>query len=218
VIFALAHMSCAGAWGWGGVPAILAAAGHRVVAPDLPLHAGVTPMDHAQLLVEEIGGGAEPVVLAGHSYGGIVVLPVAETISGRVLAVVSIDGIVVDDGESAHDARADKRDARRAEALERGDGMWTAGEPDRDDPPWRSRLVPMPLSAMESPVVLSGAVDRLPRTYVFCSRGGMDEQAPRARERGWTVVEVDASHGFPSEQPRACAELLMAAADPAGRR
>ena len=52
--FALAHMSCAGAWAWGAVPDRLRAAGHRVVAPDLPLHAGVTPMAHAELLAAAV--------------------------------------------------------------------------------------------------------------------------------------------------------------------
>ena len=30
-------MSCAQAWAWGDVPAILRTAGHVVIAPDLPL-------------------------------------------------------------------------------------------------------------------------------------------------------------------------------------
>ena len=45
--FALAHMSCAGAWAWGTVPDLLRAAGHAVVAPDFELAAGATPSDHA---------------------------------------------------------------------------------------------------------------------------------------------------------------------------
>jgi pimeloyl-ACP methyl ester carboxylesterase len=169
-------------------------------------------MDHAELLLEAIGGGIDPVVVVGHSYGGVVALPVAEAISGRVLAVVLIDGVLCDDGESAHDARPGKAAARRAEALERGDGMWTPGLPDPFDPDWADDLEPMPLSAMESPIVLTGAADRLPRVYVRCTRGGMDEQAERARARGWRVVDVEGSHGLPLENPGRCAEVLLAAA------
>jgi hypothetical protein len=40
----------------------------------------------------------------------------------------------------------------------------------------------------------------------------MDEQAERARERGWRVVEVDAPHAFPLEDPGRCADLLLEAA------
>ena len=211
MIFALAHMSCAQAWAWGEVPSLLRAAGHAVVAPDLPLHAGVTPMEHAALLVESVDGDG-PVVVAGHSYGGVVALPAAEALGERCAAVVVVDGIVCDDGESAHDARADKAPARRAEAASRGDGMWTAGRPEPGDPDWFDRLEPMPLSAMDTPIALTGEVDRLPRTFVLCERWGMGEQAERALARGWRVVEVDSSHAFPLLHPARCAELLLDAA------
>jgi pimeloyl-ACP methyl ester carboxylesterase len=212
VIFALAHMSCAQAWAWGEVPARLRDAGHEVVAPDLPLHAGVTPMEHAGLLAGAVDGDG-PVVVAGHSYGGVVALPAAELLGERCRAVVVVDGIVCDDGESAHDARGDKARARREEASRRGDGMWTPGEPDPGDPDWFDRLEPMPLSAMDSPISLSGEVNRLPRTFVLCERWGMGEQAERALERGWRVVEVDSSHAFPLLRPAECARLLLEAAD-----
>jgi pimeloyl-ACP methyl ester carboxylesterase len=213
VIFALAHMSCARAWAWGDVPERLRSAGHEAVAPDLPLHAGVTPMEHARLMVDAVGPGDEPVVLAGHSYGGAVVLPAAELLGSRCAAVVVVDGIVCDDGESVHDARAEKAAARRAEAAERGDGMWTPGEPEPGDPDWFDRLEPMPLSAMESPISLTGAVNRLPRLFVLCERWGMGEQAERALARGWRVVEVASSHAFPLLQPGRCARLLLEAAE-----
>src|SRR3954454_19585241 len=70
MVFALAHMSCAGAWAWGEVPARLRAAGHEVVAPDFALHAGVTADDHAAALADATrarrppprggGGGRRP--------------------------------------------------------------------------------------------------------------------------------------------------------------
>src|SRR5215217_4366028 len=109
-------MSCAQAWAWGEVPERLRAAGHEVVVPDLPLHAGVTPMEHARLLADAVGEGAAPVAVAGHSYGGVVALPAAEMLGTRCTAVVIVDGIVCDDAESAHDARGEKAAGRREEA------------------------------------------------------------------------------------------------------
>lgn len=196
-------MSCAQAWAWGEVPSLLGGA----IAPDLPLHDGVTPMEHAALLASLVPPDGD-VVVAGHSYGAVVALPAAEMLGERVRAVVAFDGIVCDDGESAHSARPARAAGRRAEAQRRGDGMWTAGAQGPGDPDWFGRLQPMPLSAMEAPVALSGAVDRLPRTFVACSRGGMDEQAERARARGWRVVEVDAPHALPLVDPASCAEIL----------
>ena len=206
--FALAHMSCAGAWAWGEVPEYLRRHGHDVVAPDFDLAAGVTPMDHVQALVDAVGD-ARDVVVAGHSYGGLVALPAAEALGARARAVVLIDGIVADDGETGFAARPEQAAGRRAEAARRGDGMWTSGEPSPGDPAWFRHLAPMPISAFESPIRLTGAVDGLPRTYVLCEKWGMADQATRARQRGWKVVQVEASHGFPLEDPAACAKLLL---------
>src|SRR3954447_307719 len=94
--FALAHMSCAGAWAWGTVPERLRAAGHEVVAPDLALDAGVTPAAHTREWVAAVGPGRPPrsVVVAGHSYGGLVAPPAAELLGEAAAAGVGIAGLV----------------------------------------------------------------------------------------------------------------------------
>src|SRR3954462_10178553 len=99
-------MSCAGAWAWGEVPARLRAAGHEVVAPDLTLVAGVTPAEHAAELLAAVGAGRPPrsVVIAGHSYGGMIAPMVADRLGEAAAALVVVDGFVVDDGQSAFDA------------------------------------------------------------------------------------------------------------------
>jgi pimeloyl-ACP methyl ester carboxylesterase len=212
-VFALAHMSCAGAWAWGDVPGILRAAGHEVVAPDFSLHAGVTPADHARALADAVGRRpARSVVLAGHSYGGLVATVAAELLGEAAAALVVIDGFVVDDGESAFSIHPHRVRGRRAEAEARGDGMWTAGEPGPLLPDWFGRLVPMPISAFEAPVALSGAAASLPSWFVWCTRSDFEPQALRARERGWTVVELDAGHALPLLDPARCAEVLLEAA------
>src|SRR3954467_3909963 len=164
--FALAHMSCAGAWAWGEVPALLRAAGHEVVAPDLTLVAGATPADHARELVDAVGGDrpARSVVVAGHSYGGLVVPVAAELLGDAAGALVVVDGFVVDDGDSGFAVHPDRCEPRRQEARERGDGMWTAGV-ELPTPAWWSRLVPMPVSAFEAPVELAGHAAALPRWF-----------------------------------------------------
>jgi hypothetical protein len=68
---------------------------------------------------------------------------------------------------------------------------------------------PMPLSAMETPVVLGELPER--RVFVHCLQSDFAVQAQRARERGFAIVEVDAGHLWPLEQPAACAALLLAA-------
>ena len=75
--FVLVHMSCAGAWAWGEVPERLRAAGHDVLAPDLDLSPGQTPASHAEAVAAACDG-RDPIVVAGHSYGGMVVPALAD--------------------------------------------------------------------------------------------------------------------------------------------
>ena len=197
--FVLVHMSCAGAWAWGEVPALLRAAGHDVRAPDLDLSAGETPSSHAQAVAASCGGD-DPLVVAGHSYGGMVVPVLADRLRSRVRAVVIVDGLVPDPGDSSFAIRPHREAERRAAAR---DGLFPP--PDGMDP----RLVPMPVSAFEAPVEFE-VVD-VPRTFVWCTRSDMGEQVARARERGWRVVAVDAGHWLPLEAPTVCAGVLLEA-------
>ena len=204
--FVLVHMSCAGAWAWGEVPALLRAAGHEVFAPDLDLSAGQTPSSHAEAVAAACGG-ADPLVLAGHSYGGMVVPVLADRLRERVRAVVVVDGLVPDPGDSSFAIRPHAV-AERREAASVGAGLFPP--PSEVDP----RLVPMPVSAFEAPVEFA-AVD-VPRTFVWCTRSDMGEQAARAADRGWRVAEVDAGHWLPLDYPGLCAALLLEASTAAG--
>jgi pimeloyl-ACP methyl ester carboxylesterase len=192
--FVLVHMSCAGAWAWGEVPERLRAAGHEVHAPDLDLSPGQTP--NSQAAAVDVPG-SDPVAIAGHSYGGMVVPALAGRLRGRARAIVLIDGLVPDPGESSFAIRPHAAAQRRAAA--RSTGLFP---PPPEDP----RLVPMPISAFDTPVDFE-PVD-VPRTFVHCLRGDMHAQAERARSRGWTVVEADAGHWLPLEDPALCARLL----------
>ena len=187
--FALAHMSCGGAWCWDGVAALLRGAGHEVHAPDFDFTPGATPADHAA----QLGEGD---VVAGHSYGS---LP-AHVAAPRFGALVVIDGFAPDSGDSAHGLKPDQAAARRAQGE-----TWLP-----DDP--IDGMRPMPLSAMETPVELAGLPER--RVFVHCLQSDFATQAQRARDRGFAIVEVDAGHLWPLEQPAACAALLLAALAP----
>ena len=183
----------------GEVPSLLRDAGHSVVVPDLTLRAGVTPSDHAAELVAAAGSAD---VVAGHSYGGLVAPEAAGALGARALVVV--DGFVPDDGESAFDVQPASRERRRAQAAERGDGMWAPGA---DDP----RLRPMPLSAFEAGCRVPA--HDIQRTFVHCLQSDFDDQAARARARGWRVIEVDGEHWLPLLDPASTVNVLLEVAD-----
>ncbi len=213
----LIHMACAGAWAWGRVPEALRALGRRPLAPDLDLSAGQTPESQAEALAGLLPAGAHDVVLVGHSYGGMVVPPLAEALGERVRRLVVLDGFMPGDGDSAFAIRAPELAAlRRAQAAQRGDGLWPPPARAPGDPDWMRRLVPMALSAFEAPISITPRVASLPGTFIHCTRSEMGEQAARARRRGWEVVEIDASHFLPLTRPERCAELIAAAAGRTG--
>jgi pimeloyl-ACP methyl ester carboxylesterase len=213
--FALIHMACAGAWAWGRVPDLLRAAGHAVHAPDLDLSAGQTPASHADSVARGLAGEAD-VVVAGHSYGGMVVPELAARLGPRAQSLVVVDGFMPDDGDSGFAIRPPKlAELRRAQAAQRGDGLWPPPAPGPGDPEWMSRLLPMPLSAFEEPVRVTPAVASLPGTFIRCTRSDMGAQAARAQRRGWHMAEVDALHVLPLTRAETCVELLVEAA---GRR
>ena len=88
--FVLIHGAWHGGWCFDPVAEILSAKGHKVVAPDLPGMGGDTETlravtlkgwadftaDICRTLKRELDG--EPLVLAGHSRGGLVVSAAAE--------------------------------------------------------------------------------------------------------------------------------------------
>ena len=84
------------------------------------------------------------------------------------------------------------------------------------------RRVMQPLSTLEQPVHLTGAGERLPKAYIYCTRprpGDVFRQfAQRARtETGWCYFEIDASHNLHITASESLATLLdhIAATPPA---
>jgi pimeloyl-ACP methyl ester carboxylesterase len=109
--YVLVHGSWHGAWCWYKVVARLEQAGHRVIAPDLPsLGSDKTPIgeisphtwaDHiCQVVASETG----PVVLVGHSRGGVVISQAAEAMPEKVQTLVYLCAFLLRDGESLLEA------------------------------------------------------------------------------------------------------------------
>lgn len=93
----LVHGAWADGSSWARVMSPLVAAGHRVMAPSLPLtsfEADVTAVEHA---LERVAG---PIVLAAHAYAGAVI---GATHNERVKALVCVAALAPDEGETVAD-------------------------------------------------------------------------------------------------------------------
>jgi pimeloyl-ACP methyl ester carboxylesterase len=101
---ALVHGSYHGAWCWDLVRGPLEAAGHRVIAVDLPISTpGLGAAAYAQVVLDALAGTTEPLVV-GHSMGGLVIPLVAARRPVRRLAFLA--AFLPRPGESLNDQRA----------------------------------------------------------------------------------------------------------------
>src|SRR5262249_29204435 len=78
--FVLVHGAFSGGWTWDPIADALRAAGHTVIAPDLPGSGNdytpaeqVTLDGYAQRVQEALEDGDEPALLVGHSMGGVAI-------------------------------------------------------------------------------------------------------------------------------------------------
>ncbi|MGK8489951.1 alpha/beta fold hydrolase [Nocardia asiatica] len=202
--YLLIHGAFHGGWVWQRVAPLLEDAGHRVLAPSLVglgdradlLTADVGLDTHVQDLIDLITAeDLTGIVLAGHSYGGIVITALADALPDRIAELVYIDTFVPRDGEAVADIMPGMVDAFAAAAAATGDG-WRVPpqtEPTGDgglygvttepDLSWvASMQTPQSLKTFQQPMRVANpeALAAIPVTHVHCSEGGEDFKAMRA--------------------------------------
>ena len=189
--YILVHGAWHGAWCWHRTVAGLRRASHRVIAPDLKsLGVDRTPPGEVtlDLWAAQIAALArsekEPVVLVGHSRGGIILSEVAERIPDRVRTLVYLTAFLLEDGRSLTDSAAEDPDTLVLPAMViaadhktvtmRADAVREAfyGQcSDADAALAEALLVPEPLAPLGTPIHVTGArFGRVDRVYIECAR------------------------------------------------
>src|SRR5271163_3755094 len=105
--FLLIHGAWHGGWCWRKVVALLEARGHRAIAPDLPGNgddktapAKVTLRSYADRICEIASEQKEPVILAGHSMGGMAITQAGELCPKQIAALVYVCAFLPRNGDS----------------------------------------------------------------------------------------------------------------------
>lgn len=138
--FILVHGSWQGAWAWGPVVPYLELAGHTVHAIDLPGECwdahprrNVTLAGLADHVAAAVDAATGPVILVGHSGGGVIVSEVCERRSERVACAVYLCAFLLRDGESINDFYAAHQKKWMLGANRRvtvsPDGKWSTIDP-----------------------------------------------------------------------------------------
>ena len=92
--FVLIHGAWHGAWCWAALRETLLAAGHEVVAPDLPGHGAGSPWwratlgSYARSAIDAARSLGEGAIAVGHSLGGLVITEAAARAPGAFVGMV----------------------------------------------------------------------------------------------------------------------------------
>ncbi len=238
--FILIHGSWHGGWCFDTIKGLLEAGGHEVIAPDLPGMGG----DEAALRAATLQEWAEftadlcrnatqaPVILAGHSRGGIVVSQAAEVAPDAIDALVYICAMMLPDGMSRADFKQLESPNPAFDAIIAPvhSGAGTVVDKDRAAAIFAQlcsnetvaaamgRVVAEPHGPRSTPLALSSErFGSLPRTYIECTE---DRTIPLSSQHrmqqlvpGADVMTLWADHSPYLSRPQALAAALIAAAE-----
>ena len=203
-----------GAWAFDEVASLLTKSGHRA-RPLTLAGLGDDPVPWANLAqhIREAAAAVQAcdgeVVLAGHSYGGMVVSGAADVAPEKIRALVYSDAYVPASGDSVWSLTSPRfREAFIAGAA--ADGLSCAPPAGLD-----ARCRPHPMASFLQAVQLTGRWREVPRK-VFIGAFGWDgspfrELHERLRnDADWQTFAFDCGHNIPRLKPEAFVEILLA--------
>ncbi len=208
------HGAWHGAWCWDRIVPLMRAAGHEVIAPDLPsLGADRTPWWRATLrsfarTAREAARGGPPVVAVGHSMGGLVITQAAAEEPSLFAGLVYLCAFAPQRGESLMSLGRTDAASRVSAAVRWGFGR-VAIRPERatdafyngctpeDAQHAIARLVPTPMLPLIQRVERPTDLD-VKQAYIECTRDqAISIELQRRMHRRFAmerVVTMEADH------------------------
>lgn len=237
--FVLVHGAFQDATCWNDVAPYLEAAGHRVVTVDLPGRdasgadaAAVTFATYVDAVTAAVDAAEEPVILVGHSFGGMSISATAERVADQIRTLIYVAAYVPQSGESMQAlAEGDKGNGFSAETFVVAPDYSTAEildsdqvrvfAPDADDAQaarLTASMIREPLAPIATPVELSeenfGAVHK---AYVRTMRDitvSTALQTSMIERAGITDVrDIDTGHAPYLTEPQELARLILELAE-----
>lgn len=235
--YLLVHGASHGAWAWKKVVPLLQGQGHLVKAIDLPAHGddttlaeNVTLADYVRKVVDVATAQPGPVILVGHSAGGVTIAQAAEQLgSAKVEKLIFLDAFLPKNGESVFSLAA-----RYLPPSGTGEPEFTDTfifSPDGNSftldtarvAPFlyhdcseedisfaKANLGKQPVAPFATPVAVSdGVYGVIPKYYIICSQarnGNMTQMSGNVPMK--KIVTLSTSHSPFFSQPEALVGLI----------
>ncbi|HEX5165524.1 MAG TPA: alpha/beta hydrolase [Thermomicrobiales bacterium] len=230
VTVVLVHGAFADSSSWTGVIERLQAVGVRVIAPPNPLRGAAHDAAYIASFLDQISG---PVLVVGHSYGGVVITNAA-SMAKNVVGLIYVAAFAPDEGETLLEIESDSRDSVLVSALLQYQYPTEPGaetvvefvvDPDKfheafaADLPMRQTAVmaatqrPASLLAFSEPTG-TPAWKSLPSWAVVATgdkAAGSDVVRQMAKRAGATTTEVEGSHAIMLSQPQVVTDMILTA-------
>ena len=219
-VYVIVHGAWGGSWAFKKVDSLLTEKGCIVYRPSLTgqgesvhlasLEVGLST--HIQDVVNMIlYEDLHDVILVGHSYGGMVITGVADSLPGRIKKMIYLDAFVPEDGESVTSIQGARADGIK-KMLVNGFLM----------PPWVAagklppKDVPHPYKTFTDTIVLKNRYRlNISTSYILTVAKGTNAkdddfalQAERAKKKNWPVLQLEADHNPQWSTPEALVEML----------
>lgn len=232
--FVLVHGAWHGAWCWTKLVPMLEQAGHKVITFDLPgLGKDTTPLKEVTLesyvkrTVEVINQQNEPVILVGHSMGGLVITQTAELIPAKIQTLVYLTAFLLENDQTLLNAATLDSAAQALTSTEvNQDEGWIELKPekikevfyhdcpDEDVEFARQNLVKQALAPFVTPMKTSEAnFGRVERVYVECLQDQAISINQQRKMYGAlsckSVIVLDTSHSPFLSAPEELARNLL---------
>ncbi|GHO81929.1 hypothetical protein KSD_97000 [Ktedonobacter sp. SOSP1-85] len=185
--YILIHGAWHGVWAWYHIAPLLRKQGHKVIVPDLPgfgRDRSISPStgtlriytDHLSHIIKEQN---EPVILVGHSMGGIVISQTAEECSESIQKLIYLAAFLVPNVTTLHEHAQKDKDAIILQnthinetqgvseiPVERVADLFYHDCPESDITLVQMLIGPTPLEPFSAIVKTTDRFARIPRFYV----------------------------------------------------
>jgi pimeloyl-ACP methyl ester carboxylesterase len=220
--YVLVHGAFAGGWMWRELANDLRRRGHEVYTPTLTglgerVHLA-TPATNLTTHIEDVLNviryeELNDIVLAGFSYGGMVISGVADRIPDRIAHLVYIDAELPLDGENEVEATGEEEWAKWDSIFVKEGWRTHMRIPSlsAEESARYERLEGQPTASFEEPVRLQWPVEQQPfsRTFIAATDSAAPKSIARVRDNAaWRFFELPGGHSLHRDAPDQLASLL----------